>query len=319
MALDNTTNLSIAELAIYTVLVPITVYLFFQHGRRSTLGYIYLFAFESLRIVSACLQISAHSHHKTSSTTGSIIASVGLSPLILAISGFIYELSSYSYTHRQQQQQQQQQQSSDRTRRLLIVREVLVHLGAYTGIALAASGASNLANSNATASDIDHAHTLQETGVTLILITWLGETYMCSRLCMTLGIFSPASVSLSASCLLVGARCIYSVVYAFDHSPSVNPITGSFAIKVILVFLVQLVAVVALLIVGFVTRDIARDHGVMRSWRRGGRRGRGGHGGHGGQGRGRGGGGDSEGYMLRRPVEIDRGTAETIIPLRSPK
>ncbi|KIW10876.1 hypothetical protein PV08_10175 [Exophiala spinifera] len=321
MAVDDSTALSIAELAIYTVLVPMTFYLFFRHGIRSTLGYMYLFAFETLRLVSAGLQISAHSQHKTSSATGSIIASVGLSPLILALSGFIYELSSYSYYYYDADADAAPERGNayHRHRRLLIVQEVLVHLGAYTGIALAASGASKLAKSSfyssstssssssssvtttTSASDIEHAHTLQETGTILILVTWIGQVYLCARLCVTRGVLTPVSVSLGVACIFVGVRCVYGVVYAFDHSRSspVNPVTGSFAVKVTLVVLVQLVVVVALLVVGFLTRDIARDHGVKRRWwRRGGR------------------GGWYTTTSSGGPVEIDRGSA---IPLRSPK
>ncbi|KIW43363.1 uncharacterized protein PV06_04474 [Exophiala oligosperma] len=309
MALDETTTLSIVELAIYTTLVPFTFYLFFKHGLRSTLGYLYLFAFESLRIVAAILQIAAHSnhHHGGTSTTGSIVSSVGLSPLILALSGFIYEFSSCTHLHHSGhrhphalQQQVHRSGNSDRDRRLLIVQEVLVHLGAYTGIALAATGASNLAKSTVTPSEIDHARTLLETGIVLILVTWIGQVYMFFRLCQKLDSLGPVSVLLGVACLFVGVRCIYSVVYAFDHSPSVNPLTGKFAIKVTLVFLVQLVAVSALLAVGFLTRNIVivrENNEVRRRWTL---RGREDHG---------------ERY-LHRPVEIESGPP---IPLRSPK
>ena len=272
MALDNTTSLSAAELAIYLVLVPLTVWLFFKHGRRASLAYIYLSIFESLRIVAAGLQIHAHSQH-TTSKTGAIIDSVGLSPLLLAFSAFLYELSSY-YS------------PPGRSNRFIVLEEVLVHVGAYTGIALAAVGASNLTQSNPSQSKIDQAHTLQETGVVLLLLTWIALVYMCFRLCRALGQPGALAILLAVACIFVGVRSVYSVVYAFDHSPSVNPITGGFAIKLVLVFLVQLIAVLALLAVGFLTRDVAAEYGTRR--------------------RG----------TYARPEDLEGGTA---IPLRSPK
>jgi hypothetical protein len=51
-------------------------------------------------------------------------------------------------------------------------------------------------------------------------------------------------------------RATYGIVYSFDHSPTVNPVTGAFAVKLVLIFLVQLLAVLALVIGGIMTRNI---------------------------------------------------------------
>jgi hypothetical protein len=51
-------------------------------------------------------------------------------------------------------------------------------------------------------------------------------------------------------------RAIYSVVYSFDTSPSVNPITGVFAVKLVLIFLVQLLATLCIVVGGVMTRNI---------------------------------------------------------------
>ncbi|KAK4934829.1 hypothetical protein LTR10_023997 [Elasticomyces elasticus] len=255
MPLDNTTDLSIAELAIYVTLIPPTIWLFFKHGRRASLAYIYLLIFQTLRIVAAGLQINAHRQHKTS-TTGSILDAVGLSPLLLAFSGFLYEVGHYYSPPAQ------------KPRRMLL-EEILVHFGAYTGIALAAVGGSKLTESTASPSSINSAHHLQEGGSVLLLLTWVGIAYLCVRLCRNMGGFGFLTVLLLLARLFIGIRAVYSVVYAFDHSASVNPITGKFAIKLILVFLVQLLAVMALLAAGFLTRNIAKERPVGRRTRAG--------------------------------------------------
>ncbi|KAI1608955.1 hypothetical protein EDD37DRAFT_612258 [Exophiala viscosa] len=255
MPLDKTTDLSIAELAIYITLIPPTAWLFFKHGRRAFLAYIYLLIFQSLRIVAAGLQINAHNEHKTS-TTGSILDAVGLSPLLLAFSGFLYELGRYYAPPTQ-------------TPRRMHFEEILIHFGASTGIALAAVGGSNLTKSNATPSSISSAHHLQEGGSVLLLLTWAGIAYLCVRLCRNMGGFGGLIVLLLVAGLCIGIRAVYSVVYAFDHSASVNPITGKFAIKLILVFMVQLLAVMALLATGFLTRYIAKEMHAGRRTRTG--------------------------------------------------
>lgn len=252
MPLDKTTNLSIAELAIYATLLPLTAWLFFKHGPRASLAYIYLLIFQTLRIVAAGLQINAHNHHTTSST-GSILDAVGLTPLLLAFwyySCLMYQLARRRHAHAPA--------PSPQDHRRTLVEEILIHMGAYTGIALAAVGGSNLTKSNATQASINSAHHLQETGSVLLLLTWVGITCLCVQRYYSLKDFGSVTFLLLVADFLVGVRAVYSVVYAFDHSASVNPITGKFVIKLILVFLVQLLAVMALLSAGFLTRNMLK-------------------------------------------------------------
>jgi hypothetical protein len=54
-------------------------------------------------------------------------------------------------------------------------------------------------------------------------------------------------------------RVTYGVVYSFDHSSTVSPVTGVFAVKLVLIFLVQLLAVLALAIGGIMTRNIRME------------------------------------------------------------
>src|SRR5947209_1886003 len=55
-------------------------------------------------------------------------------------------------------------------------------------------------------------------------------------------------------------RATYGIVYSFDHSPTVNPVTSIFAVKLVLIFLVQLLAVIALVIGGVLTRNIRMEN-----------------------------------------------------------
>ncbi len=76
-----TDSLLTAELAIYATLSPPVLYLLIRHSPAGLLGWFYLFAFCTLRIVGGAL----------SSSSAGIISSIGLSPLLLAASGILHE------------------------------------------------------------------------------------------------------------------------------------------------------------------------------------------------------------------------------------
>lgn len=78
------TATSTAELAIYATLSIPNLYILFKHGRAGLLGWAYLFAFCTLRIVGGAMDLSG-------STSAGIISSVGLSPLLLAAFGILQE------------------------------------------------------------------------------------------------------------------------------------------------------------------------------------------------------------------------------------
>lgn len=78
-------SLSAATCAIYVILAIPVLYLLVKHGRHGLLGWLFLFFFCTLRIVSGALAI------KSSSPAASIISNVGLSPLLLATTGILHE------------------------------------------------------------------------------------------------------------------------------------------------------------------------------------------------------------------------------------
>lgn len=86
--------LSTTTLAIYAILsVPVLFYLV-RHGKPGLLGWIYLLAFCTLRIVGGAMSLNTNSDSgggTSSSSSASIIANIGLSPLLLATSGILHE------------------------------------------------------------------------------------------------------------------------------------------------------------------------------------------------------------------------------------
>ena len=67
--------------------------------------------------------------------------------------------------------------------------------------------------------------------------------------------------------VFLGIRTAYALVYSFDHSSKVSPITAGFGVKFALIFLVQLLAAVCLIGAGLVTRRIANEGKEMENRR----------------------------------------------------
>lgn len=81
-------GLPIAILSIDTLLALPAVYISFKHGLRhaAILGWAYLFIFFTLRIISSALQLK-----DASNPSASLVASIGLSPLLLSTVGILHE------------------------------------------------------------------------------------------------------------------------------------------------------------------------------------------------------------------------------------
>jgi hypothetical protein len=83
-------GLNTAQLAIYAALSILVIYILFRHGRPGLIGWFYIFGFCSLRVVGGALSLSSEKSG-TPSTTAAMISSIGLSPLLIGISGLLHE------------------------------------------------------------------------------------------------------------------------------------------------------------------------------------------------------------------------------------
>jgi hypothetical protein len=79
-----------AQLGIYGLLALPVIYLVYRHGWHGALGWGYLFIFCTLRVVGPSMQIRDEKEGKSSSTA-TLISSIGLSPLLLATVGILHE------------------------------------------------------------------------------------------------------------------------------------------------------------------------------------------------------------------------------------
>ncbi|KAL2196106.1 hypothetical protein P885DRAFT_61306 [Corynascus similis CBS 632.67] len=161
--------LSTAELAIYAILCLPVLYLLVRHSPVGLLGWFYLLAFCTLRIVGAAV----------SASSAGIISSVGLSPLLLAASGILHE----ARFHR------------GRVNRGL-EGTIVAAFHLFVVIAVALVGKASF-----------------------------------------------------------GIRVFYSLVALTTRRPSLSPVTGSLAVRVVLSFLPELIATLAFVAAGMWTRN----------------------------------------------------------------
>jgi hypothetical protein len=82
--------LEIAQLAIYALLATPTMYCLLKHGLTGILGWLYLLAFYTLRLVVAGMENSSSSSSSNGSGT-LIVENIGLTPLLLGSIGVLHE------------------------------------------------------------------------------------------------------------------------------------------------------------------------------------------------------------------------------------
>ncbi|KAI0145344.1 hypothetical protein GGR57DRAFT_300857 [Xylariaceae sp. FL1272] len=242
-----TDSLPTAQLAIYIVLtIPVT-YLFIRHWPIGSLGWFYLFAFTTLRIVGGALTTGDSSP----SGGASIISSVGLSPLLLATSGILHEARVYRGLRRS---------------RLEWWLVGFFHLVVATGIALVGTGAAALEQaSDASRSDL----VLLDIGVALLATAWLilcfwtAASFLPLQHIATATAHSEGSVLLHAvalSLLPTGIRVLYTLVALASQKPYLNPATGSLTIRVILSFLPELGVTILFIFAGARSKNAVRQN-----------------------------------------------------------
>ena len=246
------TDVAIPQLTVYIILLPLIAYLLYAHGKHGLLGYIYLFLFCALQLISAGLQIAS-----SKSTTAAILSSVGLSPLLLALAGVVHEAHTYL--------------SRPKAGNATIgwVFQLLLHLLTIAAVVLVAIGTSDLTHDAAGTSEYNCDLKHRKVGSILLLVallaiaahaTWVFLKYLVSTNAMARRLLSSAILAMP----LVFARLVYTIVYSFASPSShtfhaLNPVTASIAIRVILIFLLPLLAVLSLIVGALLSRHLPRE------------------------------------------------------------
>lgn len=83
--------INIAELAIYLVPFPLTIWIAFRQGFGRASGWLYLGLFTAIRIASSAIGILSYKHQGNQNDLiwYSILGGIGISPLLLASKGLL--------------------------------------------------------------------------------------------------------------------------------------------------------------------------------------------------------------------------------------
>ena len=83
-------SLAIFELVVYIAIAPIELYVLIRHGFRNLLSWITLNSVVMLQLIGAAIVLSQGSTN--TSSTGTILAQVGLTPLILSVQAILHQM-----------------------------------------------------------------------------------------------------------------------------------------------------------------------------------------------------------------------------------
>lgn len=93
MALSPISDLSIAFLILYTLLLPFSVVVCMRHGFGRGAGWLYLIIVPVVRIAGAACQLAADQKPSTGLiVAASILSSIGFVPLVLVLLGILERL-----------------------------------------------------------------------------------------------------------------------------------------------------------------------------------------------------------------------------------
>ncbi|GIJ92532.1 hypothetical protein Asppvi_001810 [Aspergillus pseudoviridinutans] len=237
-----TNALAAATCAIYAVLAIPVLYLLVRHGRYGLLGWLFLFFFCTLRIIGGALSVS------DAGIAANIISSVGLSPLLLATAGILHEARHY--------------RNQPLDKKMEWVSVLAYHMLVVAGVALTAAGSAQLQEHK---QPIDKAEKIAKAGISIlavawgILVAWTGFSFTAPR-GRNFSLTRAGTVLITAvafSLVFIGIRVFYSLAALCTQRASLNPVTGSLAIRVVLGFLPEVIAALAYIFAGMKTQGAA--------------------------------------------------------------
>ncbi|KAE8374999.1 hypothetical protein BDV26DRAFT_283817 [Aspergillus bertholletiae] len=239
-----TSDLFIAQLALYAPLTLPTLYLLYSHGRHGLFAWLYLLAFCVLRVTGAAMGLNDPHNAGTQ-----IISSIGLSPLLLSIDGMSKSKNNISH--------------------ILIAFMALIHVLVTTGVAMIAVGAGGLLGDTPKGSDLSDI----KVGMVLLEAAWVvlvlwglwalwngrGEGWKSGgKRGAPAGLAGREGVLLLTGTLialpLVEISVICMLVAEFTQRADLNLTTESLAVRAVLGFIPELLAAIVLVFVGIMTR-----------------------------------------------------------------
>ncbi|KAJ3533937.1 hypothetical protein NM208_g7763 [Fusarium decemcellulare] len=237
----NKINLAIADLVIYAILLFPTLWITWKHGKSGMVCWPIFLSYFILRFVSDGYQV-ANRHEPEIPNAVVIMTNAGsIACLSLTLIGVVYEVNVILPLPPKRW-----------TERIMLA---VTHLANTAGIALATYGGAP--KPDAPGGVVGQR--LNYIGNCLMLVTmlfglgwWLWPTGKRVMALKSHPNFQPAKYLFLAACIGLPFQLVrlgYSLTYAFTPYPSLDPISGTFATRLILMFGMQL-AVAIIVIVG---------------------------------------------------------------------
>ncbi|KAL4941309.1 hypothetical protein BDV06DRAFT_194814 [Aspergillus oleicola] len=230
-----------AELVLYLVLLPPTVYNFWTHRWAGFLAWYCLAIFCGIRIAAGAIGVTHND-----SITASILVGIGTSPLILSVDGLVHE----ARTHRNPYQK-----SSKYAGWAVIF--IITGLMA-AAIALTVTGTMDIYKGDPKPNSVTH----WKAGSVLMVVAWFLEvlwaafSLLPSQADPEAPNFRMGSTLLHGSLValtFVGIRATYALVATATQRTDLSPVYGTTVVRVVLMFLPEAIAAIVILVSGFVS------------------------------------------------------------------
>ncbi|KAH8126201.1 hypothetical protein FP744_10003444 [Trichoderma asperellum] len=245
-----TDGLSAAKLAIYLILLQPALYCLWKHGKTGFLGWLYVQIFCVLRIATGGIGL----HGNQTGEAAVILNSIGLSPLLLSISGILHEA--------------RRAVNPRLNRKLDIILEIKYHGIVALGMVLTIIAVVHLLNGG----DVSKSKPLLNAGSAISCVAWLLAVLWAlwsHSMNRRFSSYSDMQTSENGKMLLngvfialpfVGIRLVYGIAFlqmTISH-PDSSFLTSK-AVQVCLSFLPELACITSLLSVGVLTRSLRSD------------------------------------------------------------
>ncbi|KAJ5930809.1 integral membrane protein [Penicillium verhagenii] len=261
-----------ADLAVYLILFPVISYIFITHRWTGFLPWYYLSVFCVARIIGGALGV-----HDRNSLAANIIQSVGISPLLLSVDGLIHEACvKYAISllvcpfaaSRTPATNNIHSCFNSRVYRYPSKNDLLgwsVIVGSTatmaTAVSLSVVGALNIYEGHVK----PDSYALWKAGSALIVVLWAFQVFW-SLFSLRSGKDATHDQAYQSSTallqgafialLFIGIRVIYTLVAVCTQKKDLSPIDGSIAVRVVLMFLPEVLATLTLILVGLRTRHL---------------------------------------------------------------
>ncbi|KAJ6007894.1 integral membrane protein [Penicillium herquei] len=234
-----------ADLAVYLVLLPIVIYVFYCHRYLSSLPWYYMTIFCLARIVGGGMGVK-----DSSSEAAGIIQSVAITPLVLGLDGLTHEARSFRFPGYH--------------KKLGMVMIVGTSVAMIAAIAMSITGALHVyaGKTEATWVDLWKAGSAVTVAVWGIQGIWLFYTFI-SRSGKTTGPnIRYTNVMLACgfvAFIFIGVRVIYTLVAVVTEEKKLSPIEGTIAVRIVLMFLPEAISTIAIVTSGYLTRHMQEE------------------------------------------------------------